>query len=127
MKTLKPKFEDALKSEQNLAEELAKKERAINILYSKQGRRHQFRSREERDRWISEQLEQQESTLKKNKEQISKMTREIEGLESELKDVQTNRANKSKNVEEKKKLIETHQSEFNKKKIERDEKMNQRK
>lgn len=68
LKEVKPQYEDMKRKEEEYSRDLALKEQKRKELYAKQGRGAQFSSREERDKWIQNELK---SLTKQIKDKIS--------------------------------------------------------
>lgn len=56
LEELKPRYESMKKKEEDCTRELALKEQKRKELYAKQGRGSQFTSKDDRDRWIQNEL-----------------------------------------------------------------------
>lgn len=56
LEELKPRYEEQKRKEESCTRELALKEQKRKELYAKQGRGTQFTSKEDRDKWIQNEL-----------------------------------------------------------------------
>lgn len=77
LKTVKPQYEEMKLKEEEIIRDLALKEQKRKELYAKQGRGSQFSSREERDKWIQNELK---SLAKQIKDKISHQNKLTEDL-----------------------------------------------
>ncbi|KAL7027749.1 hypothetical protein ACKWTF_005564 [Chironomus riparius] len=77
LKQIKPQYEEMKKKEEEYSRELAVKDQKRKELYAKQGRGSQFSSREERDKWIQNELK---SLAKQIKDKISHQNKLTEDL-----------------------------------------------
>ncbi|CAL8464327.1 g3862 [Coccomyxa elongata] len=78
-----------------IAKDIADTERRLQALYQKQGRSSQFKSRQDRDKWIRKEVEQLEktetlknTTRRELEEQIKNLSEELMNLSQEIGDKQ---------------------------------------
>lgn len=77
---VKPKYEAMKRKEEECSRELSLKEQKRNELYEKQGRGSQFSSREERDKWILNELK---SLSKQIRDKINHNSKLMEDLKKD--------------------------------------------
>lgn len=77
LEELKPKYEAMKKKEEDCTRDLALKEQKRKELYAKQGRGSQFTSKEDRDRWIQNELKSLNKQLKDKKDHKDKLTEDL--------------------------------------------------
>ncbi|CAG0882056.1 unnamed protein product [Darwinula stevensoni] len=78
LEELRPKYEEMKQKEEKCTRDLALKEQKRKELYAKQGRGSQFTSKEDRDKWIQQQLKSLRKAISDKREQIEKLTEDIE-------------------------------------------------
>lgn len=96
---VKPQYEAMKKREEECTRELALKEQKRKELYAKQGRGSQFTSKDDRDRWIQQELKSLNKQLKDKKEHRDK-------LEADLKRDATKAVELTKKIEEQSQELE---------------------
>ncbi|KAF2893300.1 hypothetical protein ILUMI_12856 [Ignelater luminosus] len=77
LEKVKPQYEAMKKREEECTRELALKEQKRKELYAKQGRGSQFTSKEERDRWIQNELKSLNKQLKDKREHRDRLTEDL--------------------------------------------------
>merc|ERR1712156_175708 len=77
LETLKPKYDEMKKKEDECTRELALKEQKRKELYAKQGRGSQFTSKDQRDEWIKKELKSLTKQIKDKGEQIERLTEDL--------------------------------------------------
>ncbi|XP_055370824.1 structural maintenance of chromosomes protein 3 [Condylostylus longicornis] len=124
LEEVKPKYEAMKKKEEECSRELSLKEQKRKELYAKQGRGSQFSSREERDKWIQNELKSLNKQikdkinhqnkllddLKKDANMEKELTRKIEEQSSELEHLRLQIDEHNKQYYELKKKKDTHQA-----------------
>lgn len=90
---VRPRYEAMKQREEDLSRELGLKEQKRKELYAKQGRGSQFKSKEDRDKWIQTELK---SLSKQIKDKITHQTK----LQDDLKRDATKQAELEKKIEE---------------------------
>lgn len=90
---VRPRYEAMKQKEEDYSRELSLKEQKRKELYAKQGRGSQFKSRDERDKWIQNELK---SLSKQIKDKITHQNK----LQDDLKRDSTKQAELEKNIEE---------------------------
>jgi structural maintenance of chromosome 3 (chondroitin sulfate proteoglycan 6) len=80
LQDIQPRYESELDTENQVKEKLADAERELHELYSKQGRHEQFGSKDDRDKWLKQEIKQMRSSLKDQEAQIATVDAEVKGL-----------------------------------------------
>ncbi|XP_072393142.1 structural maintenance of chromosomes protein 3 [Diabrotica undecimpunctata] len=99
LEKVKPQYEHMKKKEEECSRELSLKEQKRKELYAKQGRGSQFTSRDDRDRWIQNELKSLNKQLKDKKDHRDK-------LEVDLKRDATKTVELTKKIEEQSQELE---------------------
>ncbi|KAI9672669.1 MAG: Structural maintenance of chromosomes protein 3 [Alyxoria varia] len=89
LSTLMPEYEKARSQEKSLKSQLEATEGTRQRLYAKQGRSAQFKSKQERDNWLRNEVDELNIALATRKAVTMQTTEEIEGLEKGIQ--QTNK------------------------------------
>ncbi|OTF69407.1 structural maintenance of chromosomes protein 3-like protein, partial [Euroglyphus maynei] len=124
---IKPEYEEMKLLEEECARELSLKEQKRSELYAKQGRGSQFTSKNERDKWIQNELKKLQRNLQDKRVQIDRLREDLkrdakrkEELESKIdeltKELENNRSsidNQNKSYYDMKKKKDTLQNERN--------------
>ncbi|KAF5286913.1 hypothetical protein FQA39_LY00446 [Lamprigera yunnana] len=77
LEKVKPQYEGMKLKEEECTRELALKEQKRKELYAKQGRGSQFTSKDERDRWIQNELKSLNKQLKDKREHRDRLTEDL--------------------------------------------------
>ncbi|XP_044737873.1 structural maintenance of chromosomes protein 3 [Chrysoperla carnea] len=77
LEKLKPQYETMKKKEEECTRELSLKEQKRKELYAKQGRGSQFASKEDRDRWIQNELKSLNKQIKDKRDHRDKLTEDL--------------------------------------------------
>uniref|UniRef100_A0ABD2X2J5 Structural maintenance of chromosomes protein n=1 Tax=Trichogramma kaykai TaxID=54128 RepID=A0ABD2X2J5_9HYME len=77
LNSIEPKYEESLKHEKSILKELDLKDQQRTELYNKYGRAKQFKNKDERDTWISNEIERVNILLEKKREFIEVLKDEI--------------------------------------------------
>ncbi|XP_012273466.1 structural maintenance of chromosomes protein 3 [Orussus abietinus] len=77
LESIKPEYEEMKRVEEECTRELALKEQKRKELYAKQGRGSQFTSRDERDKWIQNELKQLTKQIKDKEEHQRKISEDL--------------------------------------------------
>ncbi|XP_053978821.1 structural maintenance of chromosomes protein 3 [Hylaeus anthracinus] len=77
LEVLKPEYEEMKRLEEECTRELQLKEQKRKELYAKQGRGSQFTSRDERDKWIQNELKQLTKQIKDKEEHQRKISEDL--------------------------------------------------
>lgn len=77
LKALKPEYERMKRVEEECTRELQLKEQKRKELYAKQGRGSQFTSKDERDKWIQNELKQLTKQIKDKEEHQKKISEDL--------------------------------------------------
>ncbi|KAH9517135.1 Structural maintenance of chromosomes protein 3 [Dermatophagoides farinae] len=124
---IKPEYEEMKLLEEECTRELSLKEQKRSELYAKQGRGSQFTSKNERDKWIQNELKKLQRNLQDKRVQIERLREDLkrdakrkEELESKIdeltKELENNRSsidNQNKSYYDMKKKKDTLQNERN--------------
>lgn len=105
---VKPKYESMKRKEEDCSRELQLKEQKRKELYAKQGRGSQFSSREDRDKWIHNELK---SISKQTKDKINHHAKLVEDLKKDAtseKDLGTKIEEHSSELEQLRLQIDEH-------------------
>jgi structural maintenance of chromosome 3 (chondroitin sulfate proteoglycan 6) len=127
LEEVQPRFEAAVKREQEIKESIAEKERRVQELYAKQGRKKQFRSKKERDEWIAKELEEIRKAKETKQKQIEVLEEEIKTTMSKIEEPHQQSTMKAQSAEEVSKAYEKLNNEYNALKVKRDDLANRRK
>ncbi|XP_025837371.1 structural maintenance of chromosomes protein 3 [Agrilus planipennis] len=77
LEKIKPQYEKMKQKEEECTRELALKEQKRKELYAKQGRGSQFTSKEERDKWIQNELKSLNKQIKDKKEHKDRLNEDL--------------------------------------------------
>ncbi|XP_017774625.1 PREDICTED: structural maintenance of chromosomes protein 3-like [Nicrophorus vespilloides] len=77
LEKVKPQYEAMKKKEEECTRELSLKEQKRKELYAKQGRGSQFTSKDDRDRWIQNELKSLNKQLKDKRDHRDKLTEDL--------------------------------------------------
>lgn len=102
-------------------------ERRRTELYAKQGRKNQFTSAEERDRWITEEKSSLSESIANKESQIAAIRVEVEKLRSAVQDLTVEIQERSDNVDKRRQDIEKANKRHAELKKKRDNTTNSRK
>lgn len=123
---LYPKYDTERRNEEQAASQLAMSEQRRKELYAKQGRGNQFRSKEERDRWIGKELKSLNKAIHDKEDQITRLKTDLaedqekaQKLELDIKDV-------TEKIEQHKDIIDANNKSFYEMKKAKDAKQNER-
>lgn len=123
----KASFDKASKKEQQATDELSTKERRLNELFSKQGRKLKFKTKQERDTWIDAQIKESQGKLKSDQEHVTRLEKEIADLTELISKFDTQSKEKNKSIDAKKKNQDALNVKFQQSKKKRDDLTNERK
>eukprot|EP00029_Vermamoeba_vermiformis_P008043 TRINITY_DN3656_c0_g1_i1.p1 TRINITY_DN3656_c0_g1~~TRINITY_DN3656_c0_g1_i1.p1 ORF type:complete len:1231 (-),score=557.87 TRINITY_DN3656_c0_g1_i1:31-3723(-) len=123
----RPKYQDAVKEEADLKENLSSKERRVQELYAKQGRNAQFSSKKARDDWIKKEVKELEAAVNTKKKQLEAVQKELEEIDERLGKSKSKSDDRSKGLQERKEALDKLNDEYNDLKNKRDEFANRRK
>lgn len=77
LEELKPRYEEMKRKEEECTRELSLKEQKRKELYAKQGRGSQFASKDDRDRWIQNELKSLNKQLRDKKDHRDKLSDDL--------------------------------------------------
>ncbi|XP_039261631.1 structural maintenance of chromosomes protein 3-like [Styela clava] len=95
-----PQYEEMEKLERETEKELKVAEQRRKELFAKQGRGNQFRSREERDTWIKNELRTLERGVRDKQTQITNLQEEIQNSQKNQETLQKSISEKNLNIQE---------------------------
>eukprot|EP01119_Soliformovum_irregulare_P021243 TRINITY_DN7035_c0_g1_i1.p1 TRINITY_DN7035_c0_g1~~TRINITY_DN7035_c0_g1_i1.p1 ORF type:complete len:1217 (+),score=488.18 TRINITY_DN7035_c0_g1_i1:479-3652(+) len=125
--SVQPRFEEIMERERQDNEKLVDLNRRTAELYSKQGRKAQFKTKSARDKFLTEQIDALNKERSVKKKQAQEMDKDIEEFQERIdRDKETTDAS-SDNVRKQRKRIEDISEDLNKQKKLRDDLFNQRK
>jgi structural maintenance of chromosome 3 (chondroitin sulfate proteoglycan 6) len=107
-----PELNNAKRKEATLRDELHRSEQRLAQLYSKQGRKTNFATQEDRDRWLREQITKQTDILTKTTDRISTLEGEIQELTRSTESLQQGKDNKGVEIDRLKSTMETLQRDY---------------
>ncbi|KAK1406338.1 hypothetical protein QVD17_41632 [Tagetes erecta] len=81
---IRPLYDNQVKQEEDITKGIMLREKQLSILYQKQGRSTQFRSKAARDDWLQKEIDKYEKVLSSNEKQENLLNDEIGKLEREL-------------------------------------------
>lgn len=81
---IKPLYENQVKEEEDITKGIMVREKQLSILYQKQGRATQFRSKAARDEWLQKDIDKYNKVLASNEKQENLLKDEIAKLERDL-------------------------------------------
>ncbi|KAI3746459.1 hypothetical protein L6452_08893 [Arctium lappa] len=81
---IRPLYENQVKEEEDITKGIMVREKQLSILYQKQGRATQFRSKAARDEWLQKDIDKYNKVLSSNEKQENLLKDEIGKLERDL-------------------------------------------
>ncbi|KAI3704217.1 hypothetical protein L1987_74433 [Smallanthus sonchifolius] len=81
---IRPLYDDQVKQEDDITKGIMLREKQLSILYQKQGRATQFRSKTARDEWLQRDIDKYDKVLSSNEKQENLLNDEIGKLERDL-------------------------------------------
>ncbi|XP_043470607.1 structural maintenance of chromosomes protein 3 [Leptopilina heterotoma] len=112
LESIKPEYEEMKRVEEECTRELALKEQKRKELYAKQGRGSQFTSKDERDKWIQNELKQLTKQIKDKEEHQRKISDDLKKdgekqimLEKKIEDY-------TREMEQQRKSIDDHNKQY---------------
>ncbi|KXJ23506.1 structural maintenance of chromosomes protein 3 [Exaiptasia diaphana] len=124
---LLPSFNQYKSEEAFCTKRLAACEQRRTELYAKQGRRNQFSSREDRDKWINKEIKSLTSSVSKKESQIRALQEDVKGLHRDLEKLNHDIKERHETTEQKKNKMEETNRLYSELKRKRDELSNSRK
>ncbi|KAK9764937.1 Structural maintenance of chromosomes protein 3 [Basidiobolus ranarum] len=122
-----PEYESAVRRETELKEGLENGELQLQSLYAKQGRSTQFSSKAQRDRWLKKEISDIQSTFSVQTAQMSDLESEIQSLIERKASIENECRAIRERLDQRKLNLDTHSSEINQLKVQRDEQTDKRK
>ncbi|CAI9270918.1 unnamed protein product [Lactuca saligna] len=123
----KPLYDKQVKAEEDITKEIMKKEKQLSVLYQKQGRATQFRSKAARDEWLQKDIDKYNKVLSSNEKQENLLNDEISKLERDMEAQEDHVQNRQKEINALEARISSYRKGFNKHKSKRDELHDKRK
>ncbi|KAJ8938154.1 hypothetical protein NQ318_011919 [Aromia moschata] len=108
LEKIKPQYEAMKKREEECNRELALKEQKRKELYAKQGRGSQFTSKDDRDKWIQQELKSLNKQLKDKKEHRDKLEADLKRDATKAVELQKKIEEQSQELERQKNCIDEH-------------------
>ncbi|KAJ8921587.1 hypothetical protein NQ315_010492 [Exocentrus adspersus] len=108
LENVKPQYEAMKKREEECTRELALKEQKRKELYAKQGRGSQFTSKDDRDRWIQQELKSLNKQLKDKKEHRDKLEADLKRDAAKAVELTKKIEEQSQELERQKNCIDEH-------------------
>lgn len=123
----KPLYDKQVKAEEDITKEIMKKEKQLSVLYQKQGRATQFRSKAARDEWLQKDIDKYNKVLSANEKQENLLKDEISKLERDMEAQDEYVQNRQKEINALEARISSYRKGFNQHKSKRDELHDKRK
>ena len=122
-----PQYNEMREKEQELNSDISRNELRQQELYAKQGRGKQFRTKQERDKWLKKEASAIKKTLNSQTEQRDRLQGEVAQLRATITDTNSDVTDRQTDLEVKRDRIEQLSREHTHLKRERDELNNKRK
>lgn len=126
LEKIKPKYEAMKKQEDDCTRELALKEQKRKELYAKQGRGSQFTSKEDRDRWIQNELKSLNKQIKDKKEHREKLADDLKRDAAKAVELEKKIEKETAEMERQRLCIDEHNKQFYELKKQKDQLQAQR-
>ncbi|XP_073386967.1 structural maintenance of chromosomes protein 3 [Physcomitrium patens] len=127
LEDVSPVFDQLMAQEEAILKGIADRERQLSILYQKQGRTTQFRSKEDRDSWLQKEIDDIERVMADVQEQITKLELEANNLNEDYAQQKRNIEAREAEMNEQEAIADKCRQDFSAIKIERDELQENRK
>ena len=127
LQSVLPQYNEIREHEQGLNSEISRNEMRQQELYAKQGRGKQFRTKQERDKWLKKEAGAIKKTLASQTEQRDRLQGEVEQLRATISDANCDVTGRQTDLEVKRERIEQLSREHTHLRRERDELNNKRK
>ena len=127
LQQLLPEYNQMKQQEQNFNFDISRNEMRQQELYAKQGRGKQFRTKQERDKWLKKEATAIRKTLNSQIEQRDRLLGEVAQLQATISDDNSNVTGRQSDLDVKRERIEQLSREHTHLKRERDELNNKRK
>ncbi|XP_023021043.1 structural maintenance of chromosomes 3 [Leptinotarsa decemlineata] len=108
LEKVRPQYEAMKKREEECTRELALKEQKRKELYAKQGRGSQFTSKDDRDKWIQQELKSLNKQLKDKKEHRDKLEADLKRDAAKTIELTKKIEEQSQELERQKNFIDEH-------------------
>ncbi|PWA77306.1 RecF/RecN/SMC [Artemisia annua] len=124
---IKPLYNKQVQEEDRITKEIMLREKKLSMLYQKQGRATQFRSKAARDEWLQKDIDKYEKVLSSNEKQEHLLKDEISKLERDLAAQNEHVKRREAEIAALEAQISGHRKGFNRHKSKRDELHDKRK
>uniref|UniRef100_A0A1B0CNW5 Structural maintenance of chromosomes protein n=1 Tax=Lutzomyia longipalpis TaxID=7200 RepID=A0A1B0CNW5_LUTLO len=112
LEDVRPRYEAMRRKEEEYSRELALKEQKRKELYAKQGRGSQFSSRDERDKWIQNELKSLNKQIKDKISHQNKLTEDLKRDATKQKELEKKIEDHGQEVEQLRQQIDEHNKHF---------------
>lgn len=126
LEEVRPKYEAMKRKEEECSRELTLKEQKRKELYAKQGRGSQFSSREERDKWIQNELKSLNRQIKDKIGHQSKLTDDLKKDAQKQKELEKKIEDHAVEIEQLRIQIDEHNKQYYEHKKKKDQLQTQR-
>lgn len=127
LEEVSPSYDQLLAQEEVILKQIADRERQLSVLYQKQGRTTQFRSRADRDSWLQKEIDEFERVMADVKEQIAKLELETNNLNQDYAQQRNNIEAREAEMHEQESIAAKCREDFQSIKVERDKLQENRK
>lgn len=112
MEDVRPRYEAMRRKEEEYSRELGLKEQKRKELYAKQGRGSQFSSRDERDKWIQNELKSLNKQIKDKISHQNKLTDDLKRDALKQTELEKKIADHSGEMEQLRQQIDEHNKQY---------------
>ncbi|XP_008549232.1 structural maintenance of chromosomes protein 3 [Microplitis demolitor] len=112
LEKIKPEYEEMKRREEEYTRMLALKEQKRKELYAKQGRGSQFTNKDDRDKWIQNELKQLTKQIKDKEEHQRKISDDLKKDAEKQKDLEKKIEEYTKEMEKQRVSIDDHNKQF---------------
>ncbi|GAB0091255.1 Structural maintenance of chromosomes protein [Sergentomyia squamirostris] len=112
LEDVRPRYEGMRRKEEEYSRELALKEQKRKELYAKQGRGSQFSSRDERDKWIQNELKSLNKQIKDKISHQNKLTEDLKKDAARQKELEKQIEDQGSEVEKLRLQIDEHNKQY---------------
>uniref|UniRef100_A0A6B2ELJ6 Structural maintenance of chromosomes protein n=1 Tax=Phlebotomus kandelakii TaxID=1109342 RepID=A0A6B2ELJ6_9DIPT len=112
LEDVRPRYEAMRRKEEEYSRELALKEQKRKELYAKQGRGSQFSSRDERDKWIQNELKSLNKQIKDKIAHQNKLTEDLKRDATKQKELEKKIEDHGSEVEQLRLQIDEHNKQY---------------
>ena len=83
IESVRPKVDSESQREERANAEMGEVTRRLQVLHQRQGRGSQFKTKQERDKWLTEQVADCESTLGRKRDEIGLLDKDVKALQKQ--------------------------------------------